>query len=339
MKKTITRAIPLFFSLAAFAASSNSWADGTLAGTDINNTATISYKVGLVDQTPIESKDGGNSVPGVGEGEATTFKVDEKIDVLVTAGSGVSVVPSADAQAITFTVKNEGNSNKTFDFATKADVGTDDFDLDSCSTPASVAINAGATTTITVNCDIPDSSASVNQGKTALVDLKATANGVTQSTGTDDPANVETVFADNTGTSTDGADRNAAHSATNVYTIATADLTVNKTDAVTKMSINGSDVTGTGADAPKRIPGATIEYTITVSNSAVVGTATAAGIVIADPLPTDMTFVSATLTHSADGALAAPTAVSAGGVETVSSTSFDLDEGETATMVITATIN
>ncbi|CAA6813279.1 MAG: internalin, putative [uncultured Thiotrichaceae bacterium] len=332
MKTTIIRTIPLFFSLAAFTASSSLWADGTLAGTDINNTATITYKVGLVDQTPIESKDGGNAVPGVGQGEATTFKVDKKIDVLVTAGSGVTVVPSADAQAITFTVKNEGNSNETFNFATKADVATDDFDLDSCTTPTSVTINAGATTTITVNCDIPDSSSSVNQGKTALVDLKATANGVTQSTGADDPATVQTVFADSTGTTEDGADRNAAHSATNTYTIATADITVNKTDAVTKMSINGSDVTGTGVDAPKRIPGATIEYTITVSNAA--GAATAAGIVISDPLPSDVTFVSASLT---DGDAAVTTPTESGG--TVTSAAFDLDAGETATMTITATIN
>lgn len=335
--KITTRAIPLFFSFAAFSASSNLWADGTLAGTDINNTATITYKVGTVDQTAIESADGGNSTPGIGQGSATTFVVDKKIDVLVTPGSGVNVVPGSTSQAITFSVKNEGNSNETFDFASATAVTGDQFDPSSCSTPASVVINAGATTTITVNCDIPDSSATVIQGSTALVDLKATANGVTQTNGVDDPATVETVFADNTGTATDGADRNAAHSATNIFTVATADLTVNKTDAVTKMSINGSDVTGTGVDAPKRIPGATIQYTITVSNAN--GAATAAGIEISDPLPTDVTFVSATLTHSTDGALAAPTAAASGGVETVTSAAFDLDANETATMTITATIN
>lgn len=337
MKKTIIRTIPLVFSLAAFAATSNVWADGTTAGTSINNTATINYSVGSVAQTEIESADGGNSTPGSGNGSATTFVVDKKIDVLVTAGSGVNVVPSATTQAITFNVKNEGNSNETFDFASATAVSGDDFDPSSCSTPASVLINAGATTIITVNCDIPDSSSTVNQGKTAFVDLKATANGVTQTSGADNPATMETVFADSTGTATDGADRNAAHSATNTFTIATADLTVNKTDAVTKMSINGVDVTGTGADAPKRIPGATIEYTITVTNAS--GAATAAGVVITDPLPTDVTFVSATLTHSTDGALAVPTSATSGGIETVTSTGFDLDATESATMIITATIN
>lgn len=330
MKKTIIKTIPLVFSLAAFAAASSAWADGTLAGTDINNTATINYSVGSVAQTAIESADGGNSTPGTGQGSATTFKVDKKIDVLVTAGSGVTAVPSATGQAITFTVKNEGNSNETFDFASKADVATgDDFDLTSCTTPASVLINAGATTTITVNCDIPASSATVNQGKTALVDLKATASGVTETGGADNPATVETVFADSTGTTEDGADRNAAHSATNTYTIATADLTVNKTDAVTKMSINGVDVSD---GTEKRIPGATIEYTITVSNAA--GAATATGIVITDPLPADMTFVSASLSDAA-GAVTTPT--ESGG--TVTSAAFNLAAGESATMTITATID
>ena len=85
---------------------------------------------------------------------------------------------------------------------------------------------------------------------------------VTQTTGGDTAGTVEVVFADNVGTATDGvlSGRNGSHSATNTYTINTADLIVTKTSAVISDPFNLTS-------NPKRIPGATIEYTITVSNA------------------------------------------------------------------------
>ncbi|MGK0273110.1 MAG: hypothetical protein ACI88H_003788, partial [Cocleimonas sp.] len=74
-------------------ASNSAWAAGTAAGTDIDNTAVINYSVGGTPQTLIESSEGGNSTPGATNGTPTTFKVDKKIDVLVTTGTDVNAIP------------------------------------------------------------------------------------------------------------------------------------------------------------------------------------------------------------------------------------------------------
>lgn len=304
------------------AITSNTWAAGTAAGTDIDNTATLSYAVSGTNQTPIESSEAGNSTPGAGNGSATTFKVDKKIDLLVTAGSGVNVVPGTTIQPITFTLTNEGNSTEDFSFAT-TQVSGDNFDTLNCSTPANVTLAADATQTITVNCDIPaNDGTTVVNSSTSQVDLKATAVGVTETAGAESANTVDVVFADDTGTATDGADRNAQHSAVNTYTVNTADITVAKTSAVTQDPFNGTT-------NPKRIPGATIEYTITVTNAA--GAATATGINISDPVPADLENITATITGGNS-----TTATVAG--NNVSTAPFDLAAGETATLTITATV-
>lgn len=317
-----TKVTPTLISFAILAATTSpAWAAGTAAGTDIDNTATISYSVSGTSQTPIESSEAGNSVPG--SGSATTFKVDKKIDLLMTSGSGVNVVPGATTQAITFTLKNEGNSTEDFSFST-TQVAGDNFDTVSCTTPANVTLAAEASQVITVNCDIPASSATVNNGKTSDLDLKATVVGVTETAGADTAGTVDVVFADDTGTTTDGSNRNAQHSAANTYTVNTADITVAKTSAVTADPQNG-------ATNPKRIPGSTIEYTITVSNAP--GAATATGINIADTVPSDLTVVG---TPTITGGTST-TAAAAGNA--VSTTPFDLAAGETATLTIIATVN
>ena len=324
MKKIKT--IRTLASVAVLAVASNSaWAVGTAAGTDIDNTAEITYSVGGTPQTEIESSEAGNSTPGDGVGTPTTFVVDKKVDVLVTTGTGVNVVPGATSQSITYTVLNEGNSTESFDLVPTQVTG-DDFDSTSCTvtSPTSpVSLAADADATVTVQCDIPPSSATVTDGATSTIDLEATINGVTESAGADTAAGVEVVFADDTGTATDGADRNGSHSATNTYTVDTADLSVAKTSAIIDDPENGTT-------NPKRIPGATIEYSIVVSNAA--GAATATGIVITDLVPADLTITGTTISGGTS-----TTATNAG--QNVSSAAFDLAAGQTATLVITATIN
>ena len=320
MKKKIMKTLLSVAVLSAI--TSSTWAAGTAAGTDIDNKATLNYSVGGTSQPPIESSEAGNSTPGAGNGSATTFKVDKKIDLLVTAGSGVNVVPGTTGQAITFTLTNEGNSTEDFSFSTTQVTG-DNFDTLNCTTPANVTLAADATQTITVNCDIPaNDGTNVVNGNTSKVDLKATAVGVTETTGAESANTVDTVFADDTGTATDGADRNAQHSAVNTYTVNTADITVKKTSAVTEDPFNGTT-------NPKRIPGATIEYTITVSNAA--GAATATGIVISDPVQSDLENITATVTGGTS------TTASVSG-NTVSTAPFDLAAGQTATLTITAKV-
>ncbi len=334
------------------AITSTAWADGTLAGTNVDNTATITYSVSGTVQPVIGSSEAGNSAGG---GTPTSFEVDKKIDLSVTAGSAVNVVPGANSQTITYEILNEGNSTEDFQFTIKDDVSGDDFDPSSaCSTPATISIPPSilippTPTTISVTCDIPSS---VSNGDTSDIDLKATVvdgagNPYTES-GTEAANTIDVVLADDKGSATDtGAEtvtpgsglRNATHSAINTYTAsgAAADLTVQKVAAVTNDPING-------ASTPKRIPGATIVYTITVSNAD--GASDATHLVISDILDTDLTYVGCTVGGPAIVNVAAPSPalpVTCGlSGSTVSTSSFTLPGGSGSanveTLTITATV-
>lgn len=330
MKIKIIKTIASVVVLSAI--SNITWADGTAAGTAVDNTASIAYSVGGVTQTEIESSESGNSTPGAGNGSATSFVVDKKIDLLVTAGSGTNVVPGASgtSTSLAFTLKNEGNSTESFTLSPSQVTTGDEFDTSACSvtSPAlPVSLAADESTPVTVECTVPPSDATVTNGATSIVDLLAAeATGLTETAGADTAASVDIVFADDTGTPTDGADRNAQHSAVNTYTISTAEITVQKTSAVTKMSVNGTDDT----TDPKRIPGATIEYTISVSNAPTAQEAT--GLVISDPLPKDLTFVSCNVA----GVTGVTCSYSSPNVTT---SAFTLPAGATATLTIEATVN
>ena len=89
--------------------------------------------------------------------------------------------------------------------------------------------------------------------------------------GADDPTVIESVFAD--------AGNDGFEQAEDGYEIISAALVITKTAAVI------SDPFGSG----KAIPGAIIEYTITVDNSA--GTSDATGVVISDSIDADVTFL------------------------------------------------
>lgn len=328
------------------AITSNTWAAGTAAGTPINNTASISYSVGGSTPQTIESTQAGNSTPGAGNGTPTTFVVDKKIDLLVTgAASSANAIPGATGQPITFTVKNEGNSTEDFSLTPDGSAtAANTFDATVCAVtiPAAlpVTIAPDAETIVTVECTMADASATVINGATTEVDLLAEAVGAAAQAGADaanpdNPATVQTVLVDDTGTGTDGSDYNAQHSATSTFVINTAQITVAKTSAVTADPSGGAN--------PKRVPGATIEYTITVTNAATPAV-TATGIVISDLLPAGTSGTTATsngVTFSSCSIVAPGLAVgdcaNAGG--TVISDPFTLAPGTSATLTIVATVN
>ena len=330
----ISKLIPLSISVAAIALTSASWAAGTAAGTTINNTATIAYQVGGVAQTEIGSSASGNSS---GAGTPTAFVVDKKIDLLVTAGTGTNVAPGASGAAtnLSFTLKNEGNSTESFNLTASQVTAGDDFDTSNCtvtSPAAPVTLAADASTPVTVQCDIPaNNGTTVVNNKTSKVNLLAAeSTGLSETNGADTADSVDIVFADGAGTS--DVARDAKHSAINTYTINTANLTVTKTSAVTKMNILKDDgtISETVTTNAKRIPGATIEYTITVSNAT--GASTATGIVISDPIPADLSYVSCAVSGDGIGSCSQASG-------TVTSAAFDLAAGQTATLTITATVN
>jgi uncharacterized repeat protein (TIGR01451 family) len=100
-------------------------------------------------------------------------------------------------------------------------------------------------------------------------------NGATlevASTGSNDPTAVEVVFVD--------TDRNATETALDQFAVQSAALSVTKAQTVL------SD--GFSATNPRAIPGALVEYTITVANSST--TTAADAVAISDPIPASTTF-------------------------------------------------
>lgn len=278
-------------------------ANGTASGTTITNTVTVNYQVGGVSQTAT--------------GASNSFKVDRKVSVTVADANGATtqVSPGQTAAVTTFTVTN--NSNATLDFALTAaqqtggagaHSGTDSFDATGikiyvdtngngtydAGTDLEVTyldeLGADQTKTVFVVGNIP---LGLTTGAVAAVTLTATGKegGTSGSQGAAlsqtntsalnevDPNFVDTVFADSAG-ATDAA-RDAAHSAKDDYTILAAALTVLKTSKVISDPMNGTS-------NPKAIPGAVIEYCISVANAA--GSATASSVAISDPLPGTVTY-------------------------------------------------
>lgn len=300
--------------------SANSFAVGlTPSGTTISNLATVNYKVGGVSQTAIGSSQGGNTS---GAGTATTFLVDTKllISVATVDTSDVSVSPGSSAQVLTYTVTNNGNATQGVLLSLVQESGTtnpftgnaDSFDV----TSPSIFVESGGTAGYTVAQDtasnIPQLAAGASMtvyivssipvaqtdGTVAVLALKAevAVAGAVATYGTapgaaivsDDtlnawtPGTVQKLFADTAG---NAADSDVLHdgfsSSRDAYVVSSAKLTITKTVTVL------SDPTG---DTIKHaIPGAVVQYTITIANSAT-ATTQATNIGLADALPANTTW-------------------------------------------------
>jgi uncharacterized repeat protein (TIGR01451 family) len=92
-------------------------AAGTDAGTVVSNSFTLDYSVGGVAQTQIDTS-----------GSPTTFTVDRKVDLTVSAVSGATVAPGETGAELVYGVVNNGNDNTAYRLSLK-DVGTDAFDI------------------------------------------------------------------------------------------------------------------------------------------------------------------------------------------------------------------
>ena len=298
MKRTLSTPIKLSVSLAALLLSQASFAGGTTAGTVVNNTATISYSVGGAPQADITSA-------------VADFTVDRKVDLTVTGNSGTNIIvaPSTSrtvtGNKLTYVLSNDGNDAQDFQLSV-THLGTEDFDAGTGTVTApqapqaceyTVAIGTGAagaanamtatptitlakdeTATIEVTCSMPNRP-DVKDGDLSTIDVLATAvdaGGATmaESTGADQEDAIDVVLADGTGTATDAADRNAKHSATQTYEIDVPMLAVFKKSQVLEDPLNGTT-------NPKRIPGAIVEYTITIENTS---DSAASGLTVTDIL-------------------------------------------------------
>ena len=294
-------AATLVVAAAAFGTAPSAWALGTAAGTDIDNRASITYSVSGVAQTLIESAPGaGNSTPGATFGTDTTFEVDDLVDLTLTNqdGANISVAPAQTGAVTEFLLTNTGNAPHDYRLVpSNGGVppygGVDNFNAAGllvfvesgvtvgyqAAQDTAIFVNALAgdgTATIYVLGDIPAGQVTTDLAVVTLTTITADSltgglDGDTSETvGADNPAVVDVVFGD---AGTDGLE-----AAQGAYEVQTASLTISKSSAVI------SDPFNLGVN-PKAIPGAIIEYTVTISNA---GPATATSVTVTDDLSTEI---------------------------------------------------
>ena len=239
-----------------------------------------------------------------------TFKVDTKVNLTVatTDGAAIPVTPGGSA-ALTFTVTNTGNSLQDYNLtavavvtdANNKFVGTDDIDA----TTATCYVESGATggyqsaedTATSIDNLAAGSSKTVyivgvfptglDNGDYASYHLRATAldsaGGAQTETASDDadPNVVDIVIADGIGSdAANDTNRDSEHSSQSDFIVAAASLSVAKTSTLISDPINNTT-------NPKRIPGAVVEYTTTISNGA--GASDATDITFTDSLDGEIT--------------------------------------------------
>lgn len=319
---------------------SPAFAAGTASGTVITNTVTVNYQVGGIAQ-PEETA----------ENEIT---VDRKVNLLVTRvdNTATPVTPGASEQAVSFNVQNL--SNATLDFALSAErvseggasgfSGAVDFVVEPTltfylddgdgifneTTPITHldSLAPDATARVWVVANVPTG---IADGAIAAITLTATAHednndaalGDALVEATVNTAGVDTIFADGAGID-DGA-RDAAFSATDDFVVVTATVTATKTSRI----VAGDFSTGAA------IPGATVEYCITVSNT---GSAAATNIAISDTIPAELTYADGVWVGGVDCDTPGP----ADGDETggiVTGTIATLGVGTEQTLIFQATID
>lgn len=305
-QKTIAKSLVMLAGAALFGlVSQSALALGTASGTSISNTATLSYTVGAVTQTPITSA-------------AAAFLVDNKVNmtVLQVGGLATTVIPDPLVGTVatsTFSVTNNGNTTQDFALAV-ANLGNgtvnpfggalvDNYTATACTVTNIVVIGAGSMGAYTaadqhINALAPDSSATVTVSCTtpaaqandslAVISLTATVHAnnaantlgavLVNDTGVDVPGTVQIVFADTAGS--DDLALSGSHSARDAYVVQTAVLSISKVATVMCDPANGST-------NPKNIPGAYVQYAITISNT---GSAAATLSTVSDALQAQLTF-------------------------------------------------
>ncbi len=293
----------LSFCLLTLLFTSNVNAQGVAAGTDISNKVVVNYSVGGTIQEPIESSPSGNSLAGTGNGQATTFKVDRKIDLVLTGNSNASVNPGDSQAEVTFTLQNEGNATQEFSLIPDYTLASDDFDSNNCHvevtgvtgaplpgvtlpTSGNIKLKADQQASISVKCDIPlnHNSSPINTGDTSLISLIATTEknedgSITTESSADTALGIETVYADSAGL--DDSVRDAMHSARRTYTASSSTIVPSLTMEKTIVSVLDSSGGNTA------IAGSEVTYIIQINTA---GMGVINNLVITDPTPAEMSY-------------------------------------------------
>lgn len=266
-------------------------AEGTSAGSTITNNVSVTYDVGGVTQNAVTASD--------------TFTVDRRVNVNVNfVGAATSVSPGQNNAVLAFDVTNLSNSTVDFDLSAALRAGTAgnisnfrvyrDTDGDRVLSAAELAagpityldeVGEDVTRAVIVLANIGLGAVNGDNFDVTLT-ANAHAGGGAGALGAElvgttgaNTSGVDTVLFDGAG-DTDQANQ-GDFSDTGRYTVSGALVTVAKTSRVVSDPVNGT----TNA---KAIPGATVEYCITVSNAT--GAATATNVDVLDNLPFDVTY-------------------------------------------------
>lgn len=262
-------------------------AAGTSAGDTITNNVSVSYNVGGVTQNAETASD--------------SFTVDRRVNVNVNfIGAATNVSPGEQNAVIAFDVTNLSNDTVDLDLATALsgtsanianfqvyiDDGDNVFDsgdtlvtyLDEVAEDEIVRVFVIADIGLgAVNADVFDVTLTANAHTAGSAGtLGAELVGTS---GANNVNGVDTVLSDGAG-DTDSTN-DGAFSDTGRYTVAGALVTVAKASRVVSDPVNLTN-------NPKAIPGATVEYCITVANAA--NAATATDVDVTDDLPDDVTY-------------------------------------------------
>ena len=267
----------------SLAASPAAMAAGTPAGTEITNRATATYTVGAVSGLKKES-------------DIHTIRVDELIDVQVIWQDATDVVasPGAADQALVFKVANTGNGSEAFTLDANSAIAGDDFD------PALVdiffdvngnskydpgtdieyipgtndpTIAADAYIILLILNNIPLGLDDGNLGDSMLTAASKTGTG---------PPGTGFAAKGDGGTDAVIGTSGGAGYAKGTYMISNVVVNITKSAQV-------SDPFG----GSRRVPGATITYTILVT---VAGSGTARNVVIEDAVPANTTYKPGSIT-------------------------------------------
>lgn len=254
--------------------SMSAMAAGTASGTDVSNTATLSFNVGGVAQTDVVSN-------------TDTFKVDKKIDFILShedTPKHLIVVANKQDSERSFKLVNESNEVQDFTVAVTNLSGGESYDSKADSADMQnleISIDGGSTwaagpvtiSDLAVDDNIivkvrGDVLASATDGEVMNVQLEATAvkDGTTDpevSTTTADNKNaVDTVLGEGAGiTDYANTEFDGKYSAWGGYLINTPNVDLKKLSCVWKDEVT-SDLT-----LSKRIPGATVVYVFDLNNA------------------------------------------------------------------------
>ena len=266
-------------------------AAGTRAGNTITNAVTVNYNVGGNAQSAVTA--------------SNSFTVDHRVNVSVEAiTTPVTVSPNQTNRVLAFNVTNLGNATADLALSIALRAGTvgnisnirifrdtntnralDAAELTAGAITSLDEVTEDASVAVLVVADIGINAAHGNTFDVALT-AAVHAGGTPGSLGTRiqattgaNTAGVENVLIDRAGVS--DAANDGTFSASGIYTVSGAVLTVVKTSRVLSDPVNGNT-------NPKFIPGAKVEYCITVANAANAETAT--NVTLTDDLPADVAY-------------------------------------------------